>query len=466
MREAPSEVDLAIFGNIVNANGDVLKDAWLSVHEGKIVGISLGKPSARATHDAAGRLLLPGFVDAHVHMRSSVDEGITATTYAAAAGGVTTVIDMPFDAPDRPVLTAADLMQKASDVANEALVDVALYATIAPRGDLASIRELAHAGAAGFKVSTLEVDPRRFPRLTDDRLVEAFQEIARTGLPVAAHQENQEIVDGWQRRFGASGGTDPLTHALSRPPVAEAEAAGRLLEFAYWTGARLHMVHGTIPRTFHLINWNRDLGVNATGETCIHYLLLNQEALRSLGGRAKCNPPLRTSEDCASLWPMLEAGEIDFVTSDHSPYPLNRKDTGDIFTAHAGLPGVETLGPLLYSEGVSKGLISMKTFVRALASGPARTFGLAHKGGIQVGLDADIVIFDPAEEWSVSAAHMQTKVGWSPFEGMQVTGKVKSTYVRGKRVFHEGQLVGDPGHGRFVRPSAGPERKADVEESR
>jgi allantoinase len=392
-------------------------------------------------------------VDAHVHTRSCVDEGITATTRAAAAGGTTTIIDMPFDKPDRPVNSRARFLEKVADVGNEAVVNVALYATFPPEGDLGMIAEMADDGAAGFKVSTIEVDPVRFPRIPDGRFYEAFQEIAKTGRPVAAHQENQEIIFAEAEAFQARGAVSPIDHALSRPPVAEAEAGGRLLELAYWTGAHLHMVHGTIPRTFDLIQWNREQGVNATGETCLQYLLMTMDALSEMGGRAKCNPPLRTQDDVDGLWRQIQSGAIDIVTSDHSPYPLHRKETENIFDAFAGMPGAETLGPLLYSEGVAAGRIDLARFLDLVASGPAKIFGLSRKGRLEAGADADFVVFDPDAAWTVDEDTMHYAVGWSPYHGRAARGKVRSTWVGGRCVYEDGSVVAEPGAGSFVGPT-------------
>jgi len=445
--------DLVVHGDIVHPDGSVLKGGWLGVTNGIITRSSAAPLTGIQAVDATGRLVLPGFVDAHVHTRSSLDEGITATTRAAAAGGTTTIVDMPFDKPARPVDSRMRLEAKIADVDVEAVVDVGLYATFPPEGDLGIIADMAAAGAAGFKVSTIEVDPVRFPRIPDGRLYEAFQEIARTGRPVAAHQENQEIVFAQADAFRARGRTSPIDHALSRPPVAEAEAAGRLLELAYWTGARVHMVHGTLPRTFELIEWNRGQGVQATGETCLHYLLLTMEALRELGGRAKCNPPLRSQEAVDGLWTQVQEGLVDIVTSDHSPYPLHRKETDDIFDAYAGMPGVETLGTLLYSEGVAKGRLGLARFLDLVASGPAALFGFRQKGRLESGKDADFVVFDPDAEWTLDGDKTHYVVGWSPYHGRRVKGRVVSTWLRGRCVFRDGRVAAEPGTGRFIGPS-------------
>jgi len=445
--------DLVVNGDIVLPDGTVSRSGWLGIKGGVIAKCSEVPLTGVEVIDATGCLVLPGFVDAHVHTRSSVDEGITATTRAAAAGGTTTIVDMPFDKPARPVNSRERLERKIEDVGSEAIIDVGLYATFPPAGDLGIIAELAAAGAAGFKVSTIEVDPIRFPRIPDGRLYEAFQEISRSGRPVAAHQENQEIIFAQAEAFRARGDTAPIDHALSRPPVAEAEAAGRLLELARWTGAHLHMVHGTLPRTFDLIEWNRSNGVHATGETCLQYLLLSMEALREQGGRAKCNPPLRAPEEVDGLWTQLQEGLIDIVTSDHSPYPLHLKETGDIFEALAGMPGVETLGTLLYSEGVAQGRIGLERFLQLVAAGPADIFGFGQKGRLESGADADFVVFDTGAEWTLDEAATHYVVKWSPYHGRNVRGRVLSTWVRGTCVYAEGEITAQPGTGHFIAPT-------------
>ena len=446
----PEIHDLVVQGDVALPDGTVLTAGWLGIADGQITAVSDTPLTGTELVDASGYLVLPGFVDAHVHTRSCLDEGITATTRAAAAGGTTTIIDMPFDKPARPVDSRERFEAKVADLGNEAVIDVGLYATFPPEGDLGIIADMAEAGAAGFKVSTIEVDPLRFPRIPDGRLYEAFQEIALTGRPVAAHQENQEIVFAQAEAFQSRGDTTPIDHALSRPPVAEAEAAGRLLELAYWTGAHLHMVHGTLPRTFDLIEWNRGQGVSATGETCLQYLLLTMDALREQGGRAKCNPPLRSQRDVDGLWKQVQEGTVDIVTSDHSPYPLYRKETEDIFEAYAGMPGAETLGTLLYSEGVASGRIDLERFLKLVCSGPASVFGFERKGRLEAGADADFVVFDPKAEWTLDEGAMHYAVGWSPYHGRRVRGRVISTWLRGRCIYQDGQITVEPGVGQFV----------------
>ena len=445
-------VDLGIFGDVMLADGRLVRDAWLSVDAGRVVGVGSDEPEARQSERLPGHVVLPGTIDAHVHTRSSLDEGIGATTRAAAAGGVTTVIDMPFDAPERPVNTAERFAAKVADVQAEAYVDVALYATFPPSGPLDAIAELARAGASGFKVSLYGSHPVRFPRIPDGQLLKAFALVAETGRPLAAHQENQEIVDTLIADAVAAGRRTPLMHARTRPAVAETEATGRLLEFAHWTGARLHVVHGTVPRTFDLVGHHRRDGTRVSAETCLQYLLLDETALERLGGRAKCNPPLRSPADVAALWDYLVDGRIDLVASDHSPYPPHEKDGDDIFAARPGLPGVETLAALLYSEGVATGRLSLARYVELLAGAPAAVFGFERKGSIAPGMDADLMVIDPDARHTIDAAALVSAVGWTPYQGREVRGRVVRTYVRGALAFDGDAVTATAGTGRFVAP--------------
>lgn len=461
--------DLAVIGDVVQPGGTVLRGGSIGVRDGVIAAIAAGPLPARCTVDARGKLLLPGAVDAHVHTRSNPDEGISATTLGAAAGGTTTVIDMPFDAPDRPVRDAETLRAKAEDVDREAYVDVALWATFGPeeRDDLDLLDGLAEAGACGFKASVIGVDPVRFPRIPDGRLLDVLERIATLDRPFAAHQENEEIVASRSARVlrDAGGGEVPgLGHARSRPPVAETEATGRLLELARAAGARLHIVHGTVDRTFELVAWHRATGTRATAETCLHYLVLDEGALERHGGRAKCNPPLRAADEVEALWRRIDAGDVDLVTSDHSPYPASRK-SGPILEAAAGLPGVESLLRVLFSEGVARGRIDLGTLLRLVAERPAEVFGLSRKGRLAPGMDADVVVFDPAHQEVLDEATLHHASGWSPFHGRPVTGRVESVLLRGTTVFDrsaaEGAAEGGgegaafpagAAAGRFVRP--------------
>jgi allantoinase len=448
------DVDLVVAGRIVLPNR-VLDRGYVAVQGGRIAAVGDaggGTPAARRTVRTDG-FVLPGAVDTHVHTRSEPAEGITRCTEAAVAGGVTTVADMPYDLP-AAVPDAETFRRKIADVNAQAVADVALYGTIAKRGGLDEIDRLAAAGACAFKVSTYEADPVRFPRIADGELLAAFRRIRATGLPVAVHCENQEIVDRSVEEERAAGRTDPLAHARSRPPVSETEAVARVLELARQAGVRVHIVHASLPRSIDLVDRYRREGAPATVETCIQYLLLDEGAMERLGARAKINPPLRRREDVEGLWQRLAAGRIDQVTSDHAPWQLSRKRDPDIFRNASGAPGVETLLPLLYHAGVAPGRLSILDLAALLSERPARNFGLfPAKGWIAPGADADLTVLDPEISWTVRGAELHGSAGWSLFEGLEIRGRVTHTFLRGRPVYADGRVVAKPGEGRFLPPA-------------
>jgi allantoinase len=286
-------------------------------------------------------------------------------------------------------------------------------------------------------------------------MLAAFRRIAATGLPVAVHCENQDIADRGIAEARAAGRIGPLAHAWSRPPVSETEAVGRVLELAYGTDVHLHIVHASVPRSFDLVQRYREEGVRVTAETCIQYLVLDETAMERLGALAKINPPLRRRDHVEALWRYLGAGRIDQVTSDHAPWARSRKAEPDIFRNASGAPGVETLLPLLYHAGVASGRISILALARLLAEQPARTFGLfPRKGTLAPGADADITILDPDAVWTIRGEDLHSAAGWTPYEDMEVRGRVVQTFVRGRPAYEDGVVVAHPGDGEFVRPAA------------
>jgi len=251
--------DLVVAGRIALPNA-MPTAAELGIRDGRIAAI--GEPGSLAGHErleAGGALVLPGVVDAHVHTRSEPAEGVTRATTAAAAGGVTTVVDMPYDDPT-PVTTAASFSRKVGDVEREAITEVALWATIARTGGLDEIEPLVAAGACGFKVSTFETHPVRFPRIPDGELYLAMLRVRDAGSLIAFHAENDEVVRRLTQDLEAQGRSDPAAHADSRPPVSETEPVRRALEFALATGARVHIVHATTGRSFTLVERARGPG--------------------------------------------------------------------------------------------------------------------------------------------------------------------------------------------------------------
>lgn len=446
-------VDLVVRGRVVLPDR-VLDDGYVAVEGGRIAAIGEtagGLPHARRAVEAGGAYVLPGIVDSHVHARSDPAEGITRCTASAVAGGVTTIVDMPFDAP-AAVPDLETFERKIAAVAREAVGDVALYGTIRKQGGLGEIARLAGAGACAFKLSTFESHPVRFPRIPDGEMLEAFRLAAAVGVPVAVHCENQEIIEQLTAHAEAAGDAGPLAHCRTRPPVSETEAVARVLELAHHAGAHVHIVHASVPRSFDLVERYRADGVRATAETCVQYLVLDERAMERLGPLAKINPPLRGPADVDGLWRYLTAGRIDQVTSDHAPWSrAHKNDRSNIFKNGSGAPGVETLLPLLHDAGVATGRLSILDLVRLLAEHPARNFHLfPRKGALAPGADADLVVFDPNASWTIRGDALHSSAGWTPYEGMTVRGRVRQTFVRGRLAYDGAEVVARPGDGEFI----------------
>ncbi len=448
-------LDMLIVGDVV-WDGRIASGAGIGVRDGRIAGwFAPGyEPPARERVDAAGLLVFPGFIDAHVHCASTPFEGVPAATAAAAAGGVTTIVDMPFDAP-AGISTTDQFMAKLDRIRKETRVDCAMLAAV-KKETLDQVAGLAAAGACGYKMSLFDTDPVRFPIVPDPFLLEAFRRVARTGLHAGVHAENDRIVQETVRQLRAAGRTAPRDHCLSRPPISEVEATLRACEFALETGVRLHIHHVSLPRCIELVQRYRREGARVTAETCPHYLVLTIDDMDRLKAKAKINPPVRERADVEGLWADLAAGRIDLVASDHAPWPPESKSKPDIFENGSGAPGVQTLVPLLYSEGVAKGRISLGRFVEVLSRNVARVFDLPPtKGELRPGADADLVLFDPKKRWVVRDDQMFSHARWSPFAGMTVQGAVVATLVRGVFAYRDGELLAKPGDGRFV-PGAAP----------
>lgn len=444
--------DLAITGDIL-LGGCVIRDGTILVRGERISSIRDNAEGFQSkTHiKAHGKWVLPGVIDSHVHSFSSPGERFLNSTRSAGAGGVTTIVDMPLDAP-KGIATPEALKEKIALLEAESFVDVALLGSV-KNDTLDHIPGLKSEGVCGFKLSLFDTEPDRFPRVYDGQLLDAFSLIRDTGLTAGVHAENDEIIKRLIDKYVDEGKTYPRAHCETRPDVSETESVLRALEIARSAGVRLHLYHISCSRSIDLARRYRQEGCAVTVESCPHYLVFSEEDMDRLGARLRINPPMRKKPEPEHLWRKLREGEIDCMSSDHAPWPLERKDKPSIFENACGAPGVETLLPLLFSEGVAKDRISIFTLSKVLSENPARIFGLfPKKGTLAPGSDADIVVLDPPKKWTIQADNMQTKAEWTPYEGMEVTGKPETTIVRGKIVFHEGNVVGEKGYGKFIRP--------------
>ncbi|HEY8288172.1 MAG TPA: amidohydrolase family protein [Acetobacteraceae bacterium] len=444
--------DRVILGTIVTS-AMILRDGYVALRGKTIAAIGQGAPPPAAeTIDHGDRLILPGLVDGHMHTSSSTGwPGIETASRCAAAGGVTTCCDMPYDVP-KPVTDAAILRDKIGWVERTAHVDMALYGTITKTDGVAAIPELAAGGISAFKLSTYEYDAVRFPRIDHPTMLAAFREIAKTGLPVAIHNEDQELVEKLTAQARAAGRTDPIMHCRTRPPLAESMADLEIFEMALETGAHVHIAHSSIARGFELAEGFRAMGATTTGEACIQYLCMTEDDIIRLRGLGKCNPPFRTAAEVERMWECLTADKIAYVSTDHAPWPIERKQLDDIFACGAGLTGLQSFAPLMFSLLEERGL-SPTLMATYCAERPAKLHGLwPLKGSIRVGSDADLLVLERGDfRFDQASIVDRPEMRWSPYHGRSMRARVAATYLRGRLIWDGTQVLAKPGDGQFVR---------------
>ncbi len=442
-------------GRVCTPQGFFVGD--IAVEDGKIVSLSRSGvvPQADKVIDAGGNLVLPGVIDMHVHFRDPgfpEREDFESGTRAAAAGGVTTVVDMPNTVPS--VTSREALEEKKKIAGGKALVDFAL---VGGAGEVPAeaLTSMAEGGVVAFKTFIIA----RFRELaaSDGQMLDNFGTIAGTGLPCLIHAENEDIVSRWMEKARASGRVDPMAHCDFRPSIAEDEATMRTIMIAGETGVHLHICHMTTKGAAEILGWAKAGGRKVTGETSANYLLLTAEAMKKVGPFAKIDPPLRGKEDQEALWKALNGGVIDAIASDHAPYPKEDKEKGwaNIFDAPSGGVGVETSLPLML-DCVDRELLTIERLVEVSSANPAKILGVyPRKGALTLGADADMVIVDPKRGFEIKGDGLHSKQKITTFEGHRGKGLPLTTVVRGMIVMEDGEVVGEPGHGKFLRPGPG-----------
>lgn len=448
-----ADFDLVLKGTVVLSDR-VVDAGYVAVRDGKIAEVGQGiAPSAKERHDLGAALILPGAIDAQVHSLSQKNqEDFIWSTRSAAAGGVTTIVDMPYD--EGNLVCSAEAVKKKVDHAGpQARVDFALYGTIDPEEGPARIAEMVAAGVSAFKFSTFGTDPKRFPRIPPALLDACFAAIAPTGLTAGVHNEDDEAVHAYMAKVKASGITDWRAHGLSRPPITELLAMHTIFETGASTGCPSHVVHCSLGRGYDIAHAYRRDGFEATVECCIHYLTLDEENdVRRLGGKAKINPPIRPRAEVETLWRKVSEGKVWLVSTDHVSWSEERKTNPDMLANSSGVPGLEVMVPLFVKGALERG-IPLFWAARLMAENPAKHFRLDHvKGALTPGKDADITVLTPEETVYDAAASGHNIVGWSPYNGIRLPYRVSGTYLRGKLAFDGSKVLAEPGTGAFVRP--------------
>jgi dihydroorotase (multifunctional complex type) len=445
-------VDLAIRGGeIVTSRGRARADVY--VHGGRIVTVGGAHRRAAAEVDAAGLLVMPGMVDAHVHFMDPGDparEDFVTGSAAAARAGVTTVVEHTHVAP---VISPADLDGKVRHVSGRSRVDFALAAHAWP-DRLEEVEPVWRAGACFVKAFTCTT--HGVPGFAPADLHALFTRAAACDAVCLVHAEEESLVDRAEQRLRAEGRADPGIVPEWRLPEAERTALAITATLARGTGVRAIAAHVSHPAALEIVGRERAAGARLRAESCPQYLALLEREVLEHGALRKFTPPARAHEaaELDAMWDALAGGAIDFVSSDHAPATLAQKRDGSIWDVHFGLPGVDTTLSVLL-DGAAAGSITYERVVEAYAEAPARAYGLwPAKGALEPGSDADLVLVDPRARWTVRDEDVLSRAGWSPFAGRTLTGRAVRTYVRGTLAAAEGEVLAAPGTGRFV-PGAG-----------
>ncbi|WP_027191782.1 dihydropyrimidinase [Fundidesulfovibrio putealis] len=441
-------------GTVATATGsfraDVLAEGGVILQ----VGENLARDGAQVL-DASGLLVIPGGVDVHTHFGLDVGFAQVADdfyhgTKAAAMGGVTCIVEHPgFGPAGCGLLHQVEAFKKLAD--GRCCVDYGLHGVAQGDGHFDGLEELARAGCPSIKAYTTYGG-----RLGEEPLLSLMDGAASSPLPVlvAVHCEDHALVSWLAARYRASAPHDPMSHARSRPDYAEALAVRQAVALARAAGATLYVVHLSSAAGLSVVQEAQAEGVKVIAETCPQYLLLDETRYQEPDGLAYIMaPPLRREADREALWRGLQGGSISVAATDHCAFSLadkRRLGTSSVFDCPGGIPGVQTRLPLLYTYGVLAGRISLERFVEVCCTAPAYVMGLTRKGRLEPGFDADMTVLDPQAERVISAATLNQRVDYTPFEGMAVRGWPRHVLSRGRAVVQDGEFAGEPGWGRFV----------------
>jgi dihydroorotase len=442
-------VDTVLFNAKIYTSQGIV-EAGLAIDHGRIVKVAkeTNLPPASTKLNMNGCLVLPGLIDSHVHLRDqqlAYREDFTTGTAAAAAGGVTTVIDMP---NNRPVTMSSETLRERMQLAEKRiLVNVAFNSAFPHRTE--EIRLIVREGAVGFKLYLLQQIGGI--NIDDDKaLQDAFNAVAETKVPVAVHAEDRATLVTAEKSMRDSGRNDAEAFLEAHPASAEVKAIQRVVNLAKNSSAHMHICHISSAAGLDTALKAKKEGLSITCEVTPHHLLLTSQSVKKQGNMALMLPPLRTKTDTDALWKALKKGLIDTVASDHAPHSIEEKNAQSLWDVKPGIAGLETMLPLMLNE-VNRGRLSINELVRLMSEKPTEIFHLRDRGSLSEGCMADIVVIDINREHKIDASRFHSKAKFSPFDGWRVKGKPVKTFVNGQFVMNEGEIVAKPGTGRILR---------------
>lgn len=460
--------DLVIKNGIIVTSEDSYKGN-IYINSGKIKAITSEELPGEAIEivDAGGLHVFPGFIDTHVHSRdpgATYKEDFYHSTQAAAAGGITSIFEMPNTNP--PINNAENFQKQVSNLQSKAFVDFGIWAICLGHTNINEYNALQKAGVIGFKFFwgyavhsktyqlmynyKKEMDDV-IPPFTDGEVYEMFQEVAKTGQVFAIHAENNDLIQHLTQKVEARNGRSYIDLLEGRPNLAEELTIQSGIAMAKKTGARLHILHVSTAEGIELVRQAQKDGYPITAETCPHFLFLSADDYETIGPQMKVYPPIKYKKDQEALWNAILDGTISLVCSDHAPHTEEEKD-GDLWSIPAGMCGVETLAPLMLNA-VNEGKLAIHDIARLLSEGPAKLFSIyPTKGAIRVEADADLTIVDMNKESIIERSQLHSKSKVTAFDGFRIKGTPVQTIVRGVTVMREGEIVGSP-TGRLITPT-------------
>jgi allantoinase len=442
---------------------DQLKTVTIYVEKGKIKDIVPGDEVLLPVEkeiNVTGNIVFPGFIDPHVHFDDpgfTEREDFETGTRSAAAGGITTIIDMPCTSIP-PVTTGKNFDYKLNIVKPKAYVDFAFWGGVTPEqvesGEYKeSLEELKDRGVVGVKFYTVS-GMELYPRMSIPNMDKAFRLMKELNLVCAIHAEDYYLVDYYSHLMQEMGRGDPESWSEGRTYEAEPEAIWSVVGITEKVGNKLHIVHLSTKEGLNIIRWAKAHGLNVSTETCPQYLVFTTEDFKRLGSILKIAPPLRKEEDREELWKGLKDGSIDFICTDHAAgkYP-EEKSSPNIWKNYAGIPGTQLVVPSILYYGYHKGRLSLAEIQKLMSENAAKRYRVyPQKGVIQIGSDADFSVVDLDKEWTVEPSRLESKGKYSPFTGDKLTGKIYMTIVRGEIVYREDEgVIGKRGYGQFVK---------------